>query len=555
MGAGRHAALALAAVAFFTAACTQVEDEGKGSARNLIFIVIDTLRADQLALYGGPTATPHMEGLARRGVVFEHAYCHIPITGPSHASMFTSMLPSSHAVKNNAQVLHKKFTTLAELMSDSHLTAAFISLESLKSKYGILQGFDQIHEKFPRYWWKNAGELNEEILPWLDENSGKPFFLLAHYSDPHGPYTPPDWYQTMQVAVNDRPLSQILIDGRNQRVDLDLRDGENVVSFTNLGPHRIHLSRWKLPRGVSWRFGEGWEYDTDSRGKRKKGGPHGARVMVPGRTAYLLIESGGGGSSQIKVKSHFMLDAEEKRQGYAAETAYVDSKLGELFERMDRLKLWENTVVVLTADHGEELGRRDGTFEHVQRLYDSTVHVPLIIASPGSLDAGKRVSSVVRHIDLLPTMAEIFGLVVPGDARGADLFPLDKIGDRPAVIETYRKQARRDGESIRLGKYKLIRTHLKRGKIKEELYDMEEDRGERRDLIEGTRGTETRPGAKNDPDAGPGPSRSYEDLRNRLGHIMDGLRADAKKSSRSHSIEADLTEEDVEALQALGYLQ
>ena len=524
---------------FASSGCGGGDEGEKPKAPNLLFVVIDTLRADQLALYGGPTSTPSIEALARRGVVFEQAYCHIPMTGPSHSTMFTSLLPSDHNVHNNSQVLRDRYETLAEILSDTHHTAAFISLAAMKSKYGYLQGFDEIHEDFPRYWWKSAGEVNEELLPWLEEGPEEPFFLLAHYSDPHGPYTPPDWYQPVQIALNGVPLDPILFDGRNQRVKLPLREGENEIAFTSHGPHRIHLSRWKVPGGVSWKYGDGWEYDLDGKGRRKSRGPRGARLIIPGRTARLEISSPGRARTvELKVKSHFMLDAEGNRQGYAAETAYADAEIGRLFALMEKKGLSDNTIVVLTGDHGEELGERDGFMRHGDRLYENTVHVPLIIATPDGRGAGERVPLPVGHVDLLPTLAGLMGFAAPKGARGADLFPLDGIGKRPIVMESYRKQAKHDREAVRLGEYKLIRTHLARGAIDEEMYDIGRDPSERRDLLD-------RPGEK--PDAGAG-----DEVRSGLSGLLDSLRKG--DPGAEGPVRAELTEEDEEALRALGYV-
>ena len=159
---------------------------------NVVLIVIDTLRADHLGAYGGEVETPNMDALAQRGVLFEHAYSHVPITVPSHSSMFTSLIPTEHATLNNGSILGESHSTLAELMRRSYRsTIGFVSLGVRKSEFGVAQGFDQYHDDFESDWWKSAGEVNADLLPWLDGRSSEPFFLWAHYSDPHEPYTPP----------------------------------------------------------------------------------------------------------------------------------------------------------------------------------------------------------------------------------------------------------------------------------------------------------------------------------------------------------------------------
>ncbi len=500
---------------------------------NLLFIVVDTLRADQIALHGGPTATPNMEALAKRGVLFDQAYSHAPITGPSHASMFTSLLPSRHGVHNNADVLRPDYVTLAEILKGrSCTTAAFISLEALKSKYKVLQGFDAIHEEFPHYWWKTAGELNEEMLPWLDDNSSRPFFLLAHYSDPHGPYVPPSWYQTVEITLNGNPIEPILIDGRYHHIELALHPGENTVVFTSKGDHRIHLSRWKFPRGLSLKFSDEWGHT----GKK----PGNARILEARSSAAMTVTAGQKPATHtIRVKSHFMLSVEQRQQGYAQETAYVDAQIGALFERMTDLGLWNNTMVVLTSDHGEELGERNGVFEHVQRLYESLVHVPLIIALPNGRNAGRRVSEPVRHIDLLPTIGHFFGFESPPDIRGKNLWPLGDIGMRPAVSETYRPQARSNRVSVRYGDFKLIRDERTKRK---ELYNIKKDPLEAQNLLS----LASVKGAK---------PNSFAAVVTMLNKILETERASKTAKDAPVPIRAKLNEGEVEALRALGYLE
>ncbi len=524
----------LAASALALCCSGENHPSSKIAPTNLLFIVIDTLRADQIALYGGPTATPNMEALAKRGVLFEQAYSHAPITGPSHASMFTSMLPSHHGVHNNADVLRPNYVTLAEILKDrSCATAAFISLEALKSKYKVLQGFDSIHEEFPHYWWKTAGELNEEMLPWLDDNSSRPFFLLAHYSDPHGPYVPPSWYQPVKITLNGNPIEPILIDGRYHHIELALRPGENTVVFTSKGDHRISLSRWKFPKDLSLKFSDEWERPA------KK--PGDARILKARSRAVMTVNNGQEPATRtIRVKSHFMLSVKQRQQGYAEETAYVDAQIGALFERMTALGLWNNTMVVLTSDHGEELGERNGVFEHVQRLYESLVHVPLIIALPDETNAGKQVSEPVRHIDLLPTIGHFFGFESPPDIRGKNLWPLGNIGMRPAVSETYRPQARSDRVSVRHGDFKLIRDQRTK---REELYNIKKDPREAKNLG-------SRVSIK-----GASP-KSFAAVRTMLNNMLEIERASkTAKDAPVVPLRANLNEDEVEALRALGYLE
>jgi len=195
--------------------------------------------------------------------------------------------------------------------------------------------------------------------------------------------------------------------------------------------------------------------------------------------------------------------------------------------------------VVLTSDHGEELGERNGVFEHVQHLYESLVHVPLIIVLPNETNAGRRVSEPVRHIDLLPTIGHFFGFESPPDIRGKNLWPLGDIGMRPAVSETYRPQARSDRVSVRHGDFKLIRDQRTK---KEELYNIKEDPLEADDLISHASVKRASP-------------NSFAFIRTMLLRILETERASRTAKDAPVPIRAKLNEDEVEALRALGYLE
>ena len=148
-----------------------------GDLNSVLLIVVDTLRADYVGSYGGQVATPNIDALAASGVRFERAYSHVPITGPSHSTMFTSLLPSVHGVRSHFQALGDEHVTLAELLQRSHRhTAAFVSLGVLKARVGLSQGFDEYHDEFGLDWWRAAEKLNEEMLPWIAHQKA-PFFL------------------------------------------------------------------------------------------------------------------------------------------------------------------------------------------------------------------------------------------------------------------------------------------------------------------------------------------------------------------------------------------
>ena len=162
---------------------------------SVVLITIDTLRADALGCYGHSAArTPSIDGLARRGVLFENAVCQAPATGPSIASMMTSTYPLENGVVHSTLVLGEKNVTLAEtLKKHGYRTGAFVSCSILDSKYGFAQGFDVFDDAFTKKYSdteleRDADATTQAAISWLGGQRGQRFFAWVHYFDCHLPY-------------------------------------------------------------------------------------------------------------------------------------------------------------------------------------------------------------------------------------------------------------------------------------------------------------------------------------------------------------------------------
>jgi choline-sulfatase len=176
-----------------------------GGPPPVIVISIDTLRADHLSCYGySRLETPHIESLARGGTLFEEINSQVPITLPSHVSLFTSTYPFANGVRENAEVLAPGAATLATVLAaHGYSTAAFIGGFSLDRRYGLAQGFGAYDSPFDSRVIKGALDLKRpapQVLNaaegWLEKNSGHPFLLFVHLFDLHQPYDPPAAYRT-----------------------------------------------------------------------------------------------------------------------------------------------------------------------------------------------------------------------------------------------------------------------------------------------------------------------------------------------------------------------
>ncbi len=190
---------------------------------NIVIVSMDTTRADHLSLYGHPLpTTPHLDRFAKNALVFEQASTVVPLTGPSHASLFTSLFPHRHGAFRNGISLQDASITLAEhLKAHGYDTAAFVSGWTLREKIcGLAQGFDLYDDRVPhRYKLVNrerfAAETNEAVFHYLNSRreSQNPLFLFVHYFDPHAPYRrhPENWdalkrFSAEHPADDQRPI-------------------------------------------------------------------------------------------------------------------------------------------------------------------------------------------------------------------------------------------------------------------------------------------------------------------------------------------------------------
>ena len=188
------------------AACQSKQDTAKHMRpMNVVLVTVDTLRPDHLGCYGyRDIETPALDGLAKRGVLFENAVAQTPLTPPSHASIFTGQNPDVHKVRNTGGfILSSSSHPLARILREQGWdTAAFVGSAVMKKLFGFDNGFAVYDDQMPRPGNRNefredperkASVVVDRALDWLSKKpaDGKPFFLWVHIYDPHIPYQPP----------------------------------------------------------------------------------------------------------------------------------------------------------------------------------------------------------------------------------------------------------------------------------------------------------------------------------------------------------------------------
>ena len=229
------ASLCLLAVGYFfyqrTPAVVRDFSVLRGVSRpNVVVITVDTLRADHVGAYGFEEAlTPTIDSLARSGVLFTRASATVPLTLPSHTSLFSGMYPLRHGVRDNSNfAVPEDLTMMAEIFREGgYQTAAFVGAFVVDSTWGLDQGFETYFDDFnvPRervvflgYVQRTAEEVVEAAIDWLDEQQEAPFFLWVHLYDPHDPYDPPEPYRSRypgkpyigEIAYTDSQIRRLV---------------------------------------------------------------------------------------------------------------------------------------------------------------------------------------------------------------------------------------------------------------------------------------------------------------------------------------------------------
>ncbi len=214
-------ALALTVVACGRSRPSQRADIPKAFPKApVVLISIDTLRSDRLPFYGYKgVETPALTSFRADAILFEKAYSHVPLTLPSHASMFTGLLPAEHGIRDNLGYTLKRVPTLAELLkSDGYATGAAVGSIVLNGAAGLARGFDLYDDSIeardasqlgqgPASLQRDGGRSAAILRHWLSANSAGPFLAFLHLYEPHTPYEPPEPYRSRYPNTYDGEIA------------------------------------------------------------------------------------------------------------------------------------------------------------------------------------------------------------------------------------------------------------------------------------------------------------------------------------------------------------
>jgi arylsulfatase A-like enzyme len=245
--------------------------------RNVLLIVIDTLRADRLGIYGsGRDLTPAMDALGAQGIVFENVVAQSAWTSPATASILTGTDPTTHGVRRLGDTIDTAVPALAEVLgANGYATAAITTNINVRAELGFDRGFASYRylpeSEARKGFYAQAAEVQAEAIDWLDAQAGRPFFLYLHLSEPHAPYAPSP--EAARRFVRGQPsdeirtapdpmehLSESLVAGRGADLDWvrSLYDAEVATVDAMLAGLRENLKARGLcapDLPVGWRQG------------------------------------------------------------------------------------------------------------------------------------------------------------------------------------------------------------------------------------------------------------------------------------------------------------
>jgi arylsulfatase A-like enzyme len=436
---------------------------------NVLLVVVDALRQDVLGCYGNERVqTPVIDALAARGVVFDNAWVQAPFTWSSFGSILTGKYPRRHGLVKMAPGVrmapnvtlpwHLKSAPLrgepGQLEPDDYVGAAFLT-GTLSHGSGLLRGFDVYFEALVGH------DLVELDSSW-------------------------------SVFRSELVLSLVRTKVRSQLLRWRNQDPVAVTARSWLADH----GRRRFVSMVHF-YSTHTPYDPPSRFREMYLDP---AYDGPIHAFY------AGYREAIERGEYELTDADREQitRLYYAGVSQADAMLGEILDELERQGVLDETLVIVTADHGEELGDH-GLWEH-NFMYETNLRVPLVMALPGRIPAGVRSDALVETVDLVPTVCSLLSVAPPHepgqvDAQGRDRGAIDGVDLMPLLrgeVERVKPHAYAENGvylAVRDERYKLIlaadaleaedwRAAPRAGVQAARLYDLQADPGESANALE-----------------------------------------------------------------------
>jgi len=401
---------------------------------DIILISIDTLRADHLGCYGYPKPTsPAIDAFSRECVLFKNALSQSHYTSPAHMSIFTALSPFVHRVDNiepdqtTLTPLAPEIPSLVEVLaSRGYATIGMHGGANLDPQFGFGRGFDSYTADF--YAWEKKQDAEPRHL-------------------------------------------KTILSGIRKRIRTSRRQGAPLFLF--LHHYLCHDPYLEGPEDIRGRFVESVPEDLPT-----------------------LAEDVSRASDPADDESYFwnrvtLADPEERRYAialYDGGVLYSDFVFREFLDCLKDEGIYENAVVILLSDHGEEFYEHQG-YTH-ENLFIENLHVPLMIKFPGGRGRGRVVDDPVRTIDTLPSVLDFCGIPVAHRIQGISFLPLltGQGAYRPKLVSFAFARPPHHQDSVRIHDGAYVYTNFRWRGIPDWLFDAADDPREEENLAKGMPG-------------------------------------------------------------------
>jgi arylsulfatase A-like enzyme len=360
---------------------------------NLILVIIDTARKDCIEIEGVHSKTPNIKALAEEGTHIQRFVANGAWTPPTHASIFTGLLPSEHGVFHfdtlfNFTPLSEKNITLAELLQENKInTASFIANYSIAGLFGFNQGFNQ---------YKFIDALPPEFIPTITCADNNIKRISKYFPKYRVKYRNLAMSIRNYVALSDRVFQNAS--------DWVKKEGtqQNFFLFLNL-MEQHYIRYFHDPIDKKWQIGPKTYFEDQEQ-------------------LYLYPET-------MTKKNTALLD------WHKLTIRNVDYYLGRFIDTLKDQGLYDNTTIIVTSDHGNLFGEYS-RYEHQDSLYAEDVFVPFIIKYADA-SAGRNIqpNRIYQQIDIFAEILDLFGVPVPPDIKG---LPFPEPQKYPVFSQLYR---------------------------------------------------------------------------------------------------------------------
>lgn len=409
---------------------------------NVLLIVSDDLR-DTVGCYGNAQVkTPNIDRLAKRGVRFDHAYVQYPVCNPSRTSFLTGLRCEQTGVTGNGTFFRTVLPDIVTLPQMLHQQSWFTASYGKIFHVGEVQG--EVRDD-----WFDRGKSWDEAMLFQPTAAGK----VLEGRNLTGGKLP--WCRWGATAGGDD----------------DQPDGQTAQ-------HSIATIEKLAAQGKPWFVGAGFHRPHDPFLSPKKYFdlyPPGSLQLYhdPKDISPLPPLSMPGGAFKDAFNEFTDTERMEFQRAYFAGVSFTDAQVGRLMDTLDRLKLWDKTLVIFCGDNGYHLNERN--WWNKSTLFERSCRVPLIVVAPGA-KSGVTCRSLVEFVDLYPTVADYCGVKAPHALAGESLRALleTPAGKGRAAAYTLVTRGKNYGQSVRTERWRYTQWSDGTAELYDEVSDPEE---------------------------------------------------------------------------------